>query len=76
MPRHQSAHVPPALGPALRLARTRAAKTQTEAAAAAQVDLSTLLNWEGGRTEPKCSQVLRLALFFGVAPLDLFRAMV
>lgn len=75
MPRHQSAHVPPALGPALRQAREHAQKTQAEAATSLNVDPSTIENWEAGRTEPKCGQVLRLALFFGTRPLDLFRAL-
>jgi DNA-binding XRE family transcriptional regulator len=76
MPRHQSAHVPPALGPALKAARVHAGKTVSQAAEAVNVDPSTLDNWESGRTEPRCSQVLRLALFLEARPLDLFRTLV
>lgn len=72
MPRYQAEHVPPHLGPALRAARLGAGKTLAESAQAAFVDLTTLENWEQGRTDPRCGQVLRLALFYGVPPLDLF----
>lgn len=72
MPRHQSPNVPPTLGPALRAARIGAGLSHAEAAKGAGVALATLENWEAGRTEPRCSQVLRLARLFEVPPSSLF----
>ena len=75
MPRHQSRTPSQALAAALLGARTGAGKTQEQAAAALNVDPSTIGNWESARTEPKPSQVLSLGLFYGVPPSTLFRAL-
>lgn len=70
-----SGDAPRALGHALASARRAAGRTRAETAQALSVAPETVANWEAGRTEPRCSQVLRLALFLDTRPLDLFRAM-
>ncbi len=63
-----------ALGEALRDARENCGKSQTEAAEIAGVERHAITHWEQGKYEPRCSQVVRLAVLYGVDPLDIFRA--
>jgi transcriptional regulator with XRE-family HTH domain len=75
MARHRSKATSQALAQALVQAREAAGKTQKDAATAAGVDVDTIGAWEAARTDPKCCQVLALALFYGTAPSGLFRVM-
>lgn len=58
---------------ALVLARRGAGKTQAQAAEALGVDPDTVSNWEQARSEPRASQIMRLALFYEVPAGNLFR---
>jgi len=75
MPRYRSKATSPELAQALVRAREQAGKTQREAAKAASVDVDTIGSWESARTDPKCCQVLALALFYAVSPSSLFMSL-
>jgi DNA-binding XRE family transcriptional regulator len=59
------------VGPLLAAAREHAGMTQTQAAEALSVDSDTISNWERGKTEPKATQVIALALTYRTTPSDL-----
>ena len=53
----------------LAAARTNAGMSQREWAEEMGVDLSTITNWEKGRTEPSASQLRRISELSGI-PMD------
>jgi transcriptional regulator with XRE-family HTH domain len=72
MPRYRTPRpIDPELGPRLRAAREGASLAQEEASRSLRVDVGTLGNWEASRTEPKVSQLLRMARLYQCEPSDL-----
>lgn len=61
----------PHLADRLTQARLAAALEPHTVAHALGVHQATVTNWETGKTEPKASQVVRLAVLYRVAPSDL-----
>lgn len=53
----------------LAAARINAKKTQREWAALLNVDVSTVGNWESGKTEPSATQLREISLLSGI-PMD------
>lgn len=68
MARYQSPNVLRALGPCLAKARLARGLKAHEAAAALEVSQDTLTGWELSRTEPRASQLMRLAVIYHVDP--------
>lgn len=61
----------PELGRRLRKAREARGMARPMAARHVGVTLDTIQNWEEGRTEPRVSELIKLALAYLVAPSDL-----
>lgn len=53
----------------LKAARVNADYTQKEAAKLINVDVSTIVNWENGKTSPRATQLNELCRIYGV-PVD------
>lgn len=53
----------------LAAARVNAGLTQKQAADAINIDKSTLLNWEKGRTSPSANQLKQLSVLYNM-PMD------
>ena len=54
----------------LKAARVNAEMTQKESAERMGVDVSTVINWENGKTSPKAVQLQRLCEVYGVDSVD------
>lgn len=54
----------------LKAARVNAEMTQKEAAERMGVDVSTLINWESGKTSPRAVQLQQLCDVYGVESVD------
>ena len=54
----------------LKAARVNAEMSQREAAERIGVDVSTVLNWEKGKTSPKAVQLQKLCEVYGVDSVD------
>lgn len=68
MPRHVSGRTDVDTAGRLARSRTEAGKTQLDAARACSVSVETIQNWEGGRSEPRCSDLKTLCALYGVSP--------
>lgn len=53
----------------LKAARINANMTQKEAAKLLNVDKSTIISWENGKTQPKYTQFVKLSEIYGI-PLE------
>ena len=56
-----------ALQISLKAARVNADYTQKEAAKLINVDVSTIVSWESGKTSPKATQLNELCQIYGVS---------
>lgn len=55
----------------IKAARVNAGYTQSEAAAALNVDKATIINWEKGRTAPSVKKFNALCELYGTKPEDI-----
>ena len=54
----------------LKAARVNAELTQREAAERIGIDVTTIVNWEAGKTSPKATQLQKLCDVYGVDSVD------
>lgn len=53
----------------LKAARVNAGLTQKDVAKAVDVDVSTIMNWENGKSSPRAPQIVALSELYGI-PID------